>query len=289
MDTNRIKQFCTIVATGNLRKASDLLGISHSGLSKSMRVLEAEIGFPLFIPNGRGIVISDEGMRLYKRAPSFLAEWDRLLGKSTPRQHDLIRIGSSEVFTCYFTGTLLKQYLRNSEVEVHELVPGRLEEALILDRIDIGITYDPLPRQGIEYIKIRSILLGAYKRRGAFPDQGILEIPFVVQLKPQEAVLSGAKGLDGWPIDRFKRNERYRVDLLSTGLELVRQGLCAIFIPRFVAEHHNHSIRPELRLERLCPPEGMSEIKRDVTIVKRESTTENKTIQQIAKALRTLD
>ena len=66
METNRLKQFCTVKETGNLRKAANLLGISHSGLSKSMKALEEELGFPLFQSNGRGIVVTDEGLKLYE-------------------------------------------------------------------------------------------------------------------------------------------------------------------------------------------------------------------------------
>jgi DNA-binding transcriptional LysR family regulator len=253
-----------------------------------MKVLESEVGFPLFLASGRGIVISDEGMRLYKRAGPFLTELDRLLGKSVhPPQH-LIRIGSSEVFTCYFTGKLLKNYIDHADIEIHELIPGRLEESLILDKIDIGITYEPIPHPGIEYVKITTIPLGAYHLKGTFAHQDLSTIPFVVQLKPLESIPSGAKGLDGWPTNLLKRTERYRVDLLSTGLELVRQGLCAIFIPRFVAEFHNKSIRPEFTLEPLKLPVEMQSIQREIYIIKRESTVETKAIKQVARALRAI-
>ena len=57
METNRLRQFCTVVETGSFRKAADILGISHSGLFKSIKTLEEEVGFVLFLPSGRGIVV----------------------------------------------------------------------------------------------------------------------------------------------------------------------------------------------------------------------------------------
>jgi DNA-binding transcriptional LysR family regulator len=290
METNRLKQFRTVVETGNLRKAASLLGISHSGLSKSMKALEQETGVSLFLANGRGIVISDEGRELFERSAPFLTELDRLLGKTEerPETADVARIGSFEVFTSYFIGKLMRDYLPDCAVEIHELAPSRLEEALLLRKVDIGITYEPIPRPGIEYVKVTSLEMGAYALAGAFAGQDVLEVPFVVPVSPLEGTPSGVKGRDGWPDDRFRRNIKYRVDLMTTGLELARQGLCAIFIPRFVAELHNESIRPEHRLAPIESPKGSGVVRREVFIVKRESTVESRTIKQIAKALRKL-
>lgn len=288
METNRLKQFRVIVETGNLRKAAALLGISHSGLSKSMRALEYEAGIPLFLPNGRGIVVSDQGREFFNRSSPFLNELDRLLGQGESRTaaQNVARIGSFEVFTSYFMGKLMKEYLADCQVEVHELAPSRLEEALLLRKIDIGITYEPVPRAGIEYVKITSLEMKAYALKGAFSGLDLLQVPFVVPVSPLEGAPSGVKGRDGWPDERFQRNVRYRVDLMTTGIEMVRQGLCAIFIPRFVAELHNESTLAELRFEAIESPKGVGTVRRDVYVVKRESTVESRVLKQIAKALR---
>src|SRR4051812_16227478 len=111
METKRLKQFRTVVETGSLRKAAELLGISHSGLFKSIKVLEEELGFALFVPAGRGIAVSDEGKALYQRSARFFEALDQLVGRKEARQTSLIRLGSFEVFTTYFVGKLLAHYL----------------------------------------------------------------------------------------------------------------------------------------------------------------------------------
>ena len=73
---------------------------------------------------------------------------------------------------------------------------------------------------------------------------------------------------------------------MTTGLELVHQGLCAIFIPKFVAALHNEDVRSDLKLESIALPKGFGTVKRDVFIVKRESMAENRAVRQLAKALR---
>lgn len=288
METNRLKQFRTIVETGNLRRAADLLGISHGGLSKSMKVLQEELGFSIFHPSGRGLVVTDEGMRLYDKSETFFESLDGLLGHARGRSSNVVRIGSFEVFTSYFAGPLVKHYLADPEIEIHELVPGRLEEALAYEKIDIGITYEPIPRKGIEYVKVATLFMSAYALKDRFSGTPLSEIPFVVPVSPLEGAPSGVKGRDGWPDEKLKRLIRYRVDLMSTGLELVRQGLAAIFIPRFVAKLHNQNSAGDRQIEALSLPKTVANIKRDIFVVKRESTAENKVIQRIAKALRDL-
>lgn len=282
METNRIRQFRTIVETGNMRKASHLLGISHSGLSKSMKALQEEVGLRLFEPVGRGIVISDDGLLLYRQSADFLESLELLLGKKSVENKAVVRLGSFEVFTSYFIGKAVKNYLSDVELEVHELTPGRLEEALILNKIDLGITYEPLPRPGVDYVKITRVKMGAYKVRGAG------QVPFVAPVSPLEGTPSGVRGRDGWPEETFARVVRYRVDLMTTGLELVRQGLCAIFIPDFVARLYNETAAEKFQLEGLELPKKMTAVTRDVFIAKRESTSETKAMKQIAKALRGL-
>lgn len=286
METIRLKQFSVLVETGNLRKAAELLSISHSGLSKSMKVLEVEIGYPLFHQSGRGIVISDEGKRLYEHCEKILADIELLYSLEHVTSAPVLRIGSFETFTNFFIGPLLKDYLPGRNVEVHELVPGRLEEALAFNKIDIGITYEPMPRKGIEYIKVATLTMGTFALKGNFSGLSLDDIPFVAPVAPLEGSASGVKGQDGWPDEKIKRNVLYKVDLLSTGLELVRQGLGAIYIPRFVAELHNKNVRHELRIDAVISTKKLPTVKRDIYIVKRESSGENKMIRQVAKALR---
>lgn len=286
METNRLLQFRAVKETGNLRQAADLLGLSHSGLSKSLKALQAEVGFPLFRPHGRGLVVTDEGRALYERSGPFLEEVARLLGRAAAPKQEVLRLGSFEVFTSFFVGPLARDYLQELDFEIHEFVPGRLEEALLLGQVDVGITYEPIPRPGLSYVKVTRLLMGAYALHDHFRDQPLSEIPFVTPVQPLEGAPSGVKGRDGWPDERIPRRVRYRVDLMSSGLELVRQGLCAIFVPRFVARLHNAQAAPDCRLEALPLPKPLTHVRRDVFVVQRESSGESKGTRQIAKALR---
>ena len=102
METNRLKQFHTIFQTGNMRKAAELLGISHSGLSKSMGILQREVDQTLFVQSGRGIAFTDWGSAFAQKIPAFLEHQEGLLQVQEFKQQRQLRVGSFEVFTTYF-------------------------------------------------------------------------------------------------------------------------------------------------------------------------------------------
>ena len=94
METNRIRQFCVVAETENIRKASELLGITHGGLSKSLQVLEREYGKKLLLPQGRGIALTDEGIAFYKRALLFLEEFENFVNPKGINQNSPLALKS---------------------------------------------------------------------------------------------------------------------------------------------------------------------------------------------------
>ena len=72
MNIDRLKYFSVIVETKNLRKASELIGITPGSLSKAISVLESELSIKLLRPEGRGIEITEEGLEIYKKSLSLL-------------------------------------------------------------------------------------------------------------------------------------------------------------------------------------------------------------------------
>lgn len=286
METERLKQFHTLYQTRNLRRAAELLGITHSGLSKSLTRLEEELGFSLYHQVGRSIAFSDEAHELAQKIPEFLKSLESLLVASE-QKHNILRIGSFEVFTTYFT-KVLAPIFDDYELDYHELVPGRMERALANRDIDLAITYEPIAMAGIEHIKASEIEMAPFVRKGAFKGVDILNIPFAAPLIPIEGAPTGIKGLDSWPDQEFKRIIRYRVDLMETAISLAREGLCAVFLPTFVVKLHNDVAKSEFQLVRKNLPAGMKPIRRSVYIVKRESTVEDSRVRKLAKFLRNI-
>ncbi|VVC75424.1 HTH-type transcriptional regulator BenM [Aquicella siphonis] len=233
-----MRQFCVIADTGSMTKAAELLCITHSGLSKSMKLLQEELGFSLLRPAGRGLALTEDGVRIYQNAKQFLALEEQLFS-ATPRvQQKSVRIGTVEVFLLAQCRRLKQSQLDNYNFTLLDLNPGQIEQLIADRQLDYGVTYAPYPMDGVEITEIGKYQLGCYCLKGCFKGMDISDIPFAVPAQGISNNPLGIKERDGWLESVTPRNRKYSVNLLSTGLELVRQGLCAIFIPKFVARNY---------------------------------------------------
>ena len=61
MKWDRLKYFHIVSQTLNLKRASEIMNISHSSLSRQISILESEIKTKLFFRNSKGLSLSPEG------------------------------------------------------------------------------------------------------------------------------------------------------------------------------------------------------------------------------------
>ncbi|STX51503.1 LysR family transcriptional regulator [Legionella busanensis] len=256
METIRLKQFCVIAETGSLSKAAELLHITHSGLSKSMKILQDELKISLLRPAGRGIALTEDGMRIYQHAKSFL-EMEHLLFHSGSHTTKLTtRIGTVEIFIPLICEHLPSLQVKNQSITLLDLNPGQIEQMVANHELDYGITYTPFPMEQIDIITLGQYQLGCYHLQGYFSNMNINEIPFAVPAVAIPVNPLGIKERDGWIESIIPRKRKYLVNLLSTAIELALQGLCAIFIPKFVAEKINKTLNDNKKLiEKSIPNE----------------------------------
>lgn len=288
MNLRRLEYFVTLANTGNLRRASELLAISPPALSKAMKVLEEELESNLWIADGRRIVLTDAGKALQRKAPQLIEQLKQLKESLHTKQDgpQPIRIGTFEVFSTYFLSFLDRLKWDNHSLELHELLPGEVEKAVAQGELDLGITYMPIPDPNLDFLKVASIEMGVFTKKGAFKGVPQPELPFVIPVMPLQGVPTKVRGLDGWPDDAYQRKVLHRVTLLESALELCRQGRTAGYFPIFIAHEHNKRVIEELRLERRRTPYAGRVCRSDVFIVKRKATEETTLVKQVAKAIR---
>lgn len=285
METNRLRQFLVVYQTKNLRKAADLLGMSHSALSKSLKVLQTQLSMKLLDQRGRNIEITEEGQRFFHKAEKFLAAEDELVSLP-PVKRAVIKIGTFEVFSTHLLGSVWAKYFGDSELELREFLPGQLERAIFDRQVDYGITYEPIPQSEIAFTLIGRIEMKVYARKGSFQELETSKIPFVAPISPILSTPTGAKGLDGWPEDKVKRTVRYRVDMMETGLALARSGSAAIFLPEFLVQCHNSVIADNMKLYKLPNVMLKKSVVRKVYLVARKSAVESSQYRILAKLIR---
>lgn len=188
------------------------------------------------------MTLTDDGKRIYQRAKGFLAQ-EELLFKTEPlTQQQSLRIGTVEIFLLPICHQLKLQSLTDSPITLLDLNPGQIEQLVANRELDYGITYAPHPMKHVEIIEIEKYQLGCYHLSSYFDDANISEIPFAVPALELSNNPLGIKERDGWIESLTPRNRKYSVNLLSTGLELTLQGLCAIYIPKFIASNINSKV-----------------------------------------------
>jgi DNA-binding transcriptional LysR family regulator len=285
MDINRLRYFTVIARTGSMTEAAKILRLSAPALSKSMSVLESEMGFALFQNVGRGIVLTDHGRKLLPKAEKILIDVEALKILTPEAASSRLRIGTFEVFSTYFLKTLVSHEFKDSDIELHELVPGELEKALSESLVDLGITYIPIPVPGIDFLKVGSVKMGVYGKPSFQNSCDLKTLPFAVPILPIQAAPTKVTGLDGWPDHKMPRYQKYRVTLMESAMQLCRQGHCVAYLPSFVVALHNEQVSKAFQLEEIPihnAPRGLQ----DVFLVKRNGTAEDERVKRIARVIR---
>jgi DNA-binding transcriptional LysR family regulator len=287
MDIDRLRYFKVIANAGSMTTAAEILHISPAALSKAMSVLEAEIGVKLFQRAGRGISLTSEGRTLLPRteaALELIASLKPSESSVSPKER-VLRIGSFEVFSTHFLGTLLRDDLGAWGLELHELLPGNLEKAVLEERVDFGITYVPIPAAGLDFLKVSAITMGVYGRPSFRRIKRFEELPFAVPVLPIHGAPTKVSGLDGWPDSRLPRYQKYKVTLMESALELCRQEKCVAYLPSFIVHLHNKRVVESFRLVEIPIPR-FSGMKQAVFLVKRKTMDEDAIIKKVASAVR---
>lgn len=78
MDISKMINFCTIVECGNISKASEKLFCSQPALSKQITSIENELGYTLFIRNGKKLLLNENGEIFYRFAKNMINDYTLL-------------------------------------------------------------------------------------------------------------------------------------------------------------------------------------------------------------------
>ena len=77
MFSGSLRAFDETVRAGSIRKASEILGVAPSSVSRHIAMLEREIGTALFDRRSRGVVLTFAGRMVADYARSVLVPWHR--------------------------------------------------------------------------------------------------------------------------------------------------------------------------------------------------------------------
>ena len=94
MELQNLKYFITIAAEGSFNRAAGLLFLSQPSLSKAIANLEKELKVQLFERQRTGVVLTENGKKLYEYATTVMAQLKLMEGLSTQEVPKTLRIAS---------------------------------------------------------------------------------------------------------------------------------------------------------------------------------------------------
>lgn len=290
MDINRIRYFAAVAESQHIRKAAEVLKINPATLSRAIKVLEHEVGLKLIISSGRGIQITDQGMRLYRQSKTLLREFEVFqfaARNETSPEDNPVKLGSMEVFTTYFLTRFIQQDGMDQRFRVLYLTPGKIEESLKAREIDVGITYIRLAEADIDYLKVGSFRMSIFGQRSML-NKNFEDLPFAIPIDGIDTPAVSLRSLDGWPSAEFPRKVKYELELLETALQFARHGKAVLFCPDFVVKFHNEQMPAHLRLHEIEPPAKFKSKELPIYLVQRRNEEETRFIRALARLARSL-
>ncbi len=164
MDTELLKTFMELVQTRHFGKAANRLNVTQSAVSARVRLLEQEVGRPLFNRQRHNIQLTHYGEKLVRHAKEVLQAWDKacttLSLEEEPRPS--LQIGG--------VSSLWEKMLLPLVSHLHHTLPGMTfsvsvepHDTLIREvlerRIDICFSYDALPMPSLVSRKMGEVEL----------------------------------------------------------------------------------------------------------------------------------
>ena len=112
MKWDRLKYFHIVSQTLNLKKASDIMNISHSSLSRQISVLENEMKMKLFFRNSKGLSLSPEGKNLFKKVNDIYSRIENIKDiKSSSEPVGKLRVASTNAFGALWITPRIKKFI----------------------------------------------------------------------------------------------------------------------------------------------------------------------------------
>lgn len=159
MDSRKLRYFAVTARLGSFSRAAEELRVAQPALSRRIREIEEELGRRLFVRHGRGVRLTAFGATVLQRAE----EIEHLMGlirHEAGLQEPLqgkVALGLPPAAALRIGPPLAARIHRASPQLVLSLrdgVSSLIEEWLLAGRIDLGITYNATPVEGLEIIPL---------------------------------------------------------------------------------------------------------------------------------------
>jgi LysR family nitrogen assimilation transcriptional regulator len=160
IDIRELRYFVQVARAGSVSRASAVLNVAQSALSRQLMKLEEELGVVLLVRHGRGVRLTRAGTTLLEHAHAVLLQIDQIAGvmrTPDPRFAGHVVLGVPPAAGLLIAPSVvveLRERWPQASLQVREGVSSSLEEWLLDRRLDVAVLYNPPPLDGVELTPI---------------------------------------------------------------------------------------------------------------------------------------
>lgn len=160
MELKQLEYFIAVCQELHFTRAAEKLGIAQPSLSQQIRLLEHEIGTPLFDRIGKRTVITEAGKALLHHSYNVFHELSQAkaaISELQGLQRGTLKIGALLTVVNYLLPPTVAEYHRrypNIELSVLGLRTGDIREGLLKNELDLGIVFLPMEHDDLESIPL---------------------------------------------------------------------------------------------------------------------------------------
>jgi len=268
MDIKQLKTFLKVAEAGSLSKASDLLRLAQPALSRHIKLLEAELGVPLFIRYGRGMQLTPAGQEFLSRIAGIIQQIEASIAdirslKSEPQGS--VSLGMMPTLSYLLSVRLARRVaseLPGVSLRIVEAYAGHLVDWLHRGEIDVSLLYGPgaaVHARTQDLLFEELVLVGSAKEKrsmaGDFPVNRMADLPLVLPSRSHglRAVVEAAAAKA-----KVSLNVRFEADSFRVLKDLVQDGLGFTVLPRSAISRELK--RGIFQTSNLCKPKVMRQI-----------------------------
>ena len=237
MELRVLRYFLTVAREENITRAAELLHVSQPAVSRQLAQLEDELGVKLFVRSNHHITLTEDGLRLRRRAQEIVELADKT--QRDFRQHTAeltgeIAIGSGELHSFSMLGVMLADFSALHPQVRYTLFSGNadhIKEKIENGTLDMGLLSMPVDLSRYDFLRFPvaeeyGVLVRAdspLSTKGLLAPEDLANVPLML---PERALVRSE--LANWFGNLYDRlNIRLTYNLVYNAAMLVRQGMGA--------------------------------------------------------------
>ena len=255
MDDRKIRSLLTVLETGSISSAAEILNGTQSGITQTMNALEAELGFKILYRTNRGVTLTEAGAKILPLLMQLDEDFRTLeresreiaAGRGIP-----IRIGTySSIANAWLPDILSKYEERHPEISFEIMVSsdklakwlskGKVDMLLADEELGAGFRWFPIMQD--EYmaaVPIGSVIA----QRSAITEDELQKYPMIVSMMSSYRRYREASGKNEQRVIRVSTDDD------TTIIRMVGRGLGVSVIAGLSSE----DVPANVRVIPLDPP-----------------------------------